>query len=40
MTIRYPDFEAFHAGLYELVKLGVTFTADAGKLTIELTGGF
>lgn len=40
MKIQYSSTEEFYEGLYELVKLGLTFDAHARDLTITLTGGY
>ena len=40
MNITYNTFESFHAGIAELVKLGLTFKANGETLTIILTGGY
>jgi hypothetical protein len=40
MKIYYASAEEFYEGMYEIVKLGLTFDAHARDLTITLTGGF
>jgi hypothetical protein len=40
MVINYPDVESFYDGIKELVKRGLTFTADLDRLFIKLNGGF
>ena len=38
--IRCMDLEQFLSVIHGLVKRGVTFTADADKLIVYLTGGY
>lgn len=40
MTVQYPDTDSFHDGILAMVTRGLCFQADAGKLTITLTGGY
>ena len=40
MNIKHETIEQFYRSISELVKLGLTFDADAETLTIKLTGGF
>jgi hypothetical protein len=40
MSITYYNHEQFYAGIYELVQVGLGFTADYDELTITLTGGY
>lgn len=40
MVICYTADESFYEGIYELVKRGLTFEADAQDLSIKLTGGY
>ena len=40
MQIRCQDEPAFFKAIYECVTKGLTFTADAETLIIELTGGY
>ena len=39
MVIYYKTDDAFYAGIYRLVVLGLTFEADDQDLSIRLTGG-
>jgi hypothetical protein len=40
MVICYKTDDAFYAGIYRLVKLGLTFEADDQDLSIKLTVGY
>lgn len=40
MAITYHDDADFYAGIQQLVKQGLTFTADHFTLTVKLTGGY
>jgi len=40
MIICYTTDDAFYAGIYRLVMLGLTFEADDQDLSIILTGGY
>ncbi len=40
MIICYKTDDAFYAGIYRLVKMGLTFEADDQDLSIQLTGGY
>jgi hypothetical protein len=40
MVICYKTDDAFYAGIYRLVMLGLTFEADDQDLSIQLTGGY
>ena len=40
MVICYKTDDAFYAGIYILVMLGLTFEADDQDLSIQLTGGY
>jgi len=40
MVICYKTDDAFYAGIYKLVEMGLTFIADDQDLSIELTGGY
>ena len=40
MIVTYPDTTSFHDGLYQLVRLGLTFHANAKDFTITLLGGY
>lgn len=39
MKIQYSSMEEFYDGIYELVKLGLTFTAYSKDLSVHLSGG-
>jgi len=40
MIICYKTADAFYAGIYRLVEMGLTFEADDQDLSIKLTGGY
>jgi hypothetical protein len=40
MVIHYKTDDAFYAGIYRLVEMGLTFEADNQDLSIKLTGGY
>lgn len=40
MVICYKTNDAFYAGIYRLVQMGLTFEADDQDLSIRLTGGY
>ena len=40
MIICYKTDDAFYAGIYKLVEMGLTFVADDQDLSIKLTGGY
>ena len=40
MVIFYKTDDAFYAGIYKLVEMGLTFEADDHDLSIKLTGGY
>lgn len=40
MTIHYTTKEDFYNGIYEIIRLGLTFRADYDSLIIHLTGGY
>lgn len=40
MIICYKTDDAFYAGIYRLVAMGLTFEADDQDLSIKLTGGY
>jgi len=40
MIICYKTDDAFYAGIYRLVVMGLTFEADDQDLSIKLTGGY
>jgi hypothetical protein len=40
MAIAYSNSESFHYGIYQCVKLGLMFNADAYNLEIKLTGAY
>lgn len=40
MIICYKTNDAFYAGIYRLVEMGLMFEADDHDLSIKLTGGY
>jgi hypothetical protein len=40
MSIHYENEKEFYAGIYALLKAGLTFKANHASLSIELTGGY